>query len=47
MIRRTLENLMQRLMKVSFSSNQPLAGHIDSSTIEKKKGDGVHQCGYW
>ena len=28
---------MQRLMKVSFSCNQPLAGHIESSTREKKK----------
>ena len=27
---------MQRLMKVSFSCNQPLAGHIESSTREKK-----------
>ena len=37
MIGRTLENLMQRLMKVSFSSTQPLARHIESSTREKKK----------
>ena len=28
---------MQRLMKVSFSSTQPLARHIESSTREKKK----------
>ena len=28
---------MQRLMKVYFSCNQPLAGHIESSTREKKK----------
>ena len=29
--------MMQRLMKVSFSSTQPLARHIESSTREKKK----------
>ena len=46
MIRRTLENLMQRMMKVSFSGTQPLARHIESSTREQKR-CGVHQCGYW